>query len=267
MNKVLLIGDSCLDEYIYGNVDKRNYESPSHCFVEESRCVSLGMAVNVERNLKNLGISVDLVTTKDQSKKTRYIDSKSGYQLFRVDEDVKPEKLEIQDFKIGKYDLRDYDTIVISDYDKGFITKEFILEIQEHKLKRNFLIFLDSKKTDLKDFKFCIIKINMQEYINSNIYNLQEYMNSNVYNFRNLNLIVTDGSNGALFNDRIYSIDKKVNVRDVCGAGDTFLASLVYSTLKGMTTEESIKFANKAASITVTKLGTYAPTIEEIFNL
>ena len=50
---------------------------------------------------------------------------------------------------------------------------------------------------------------------------------------------------------------------DVCGAGDTFLASLVYFHLITGNLDLAIPLANKASAVTVQKLGTYAPTMEE----
>jgi len=50
----------------------------------------------------------------------------------------------------------------------------------------------------------------------------------------------------------------------VCGAGDTFLAALAYKWCDTKNINDAIKFAVKAASITVQHLGNYAPTLEEI---
>ena len=55
-----------------------------------------------------------------------------------------------------------------------------------------------------------------------------------------------------------------VEVSDVCGAGDTFLSALTYQYLVSNNIESAIKFANKAASITVQHIGNYAPTLNEI---
>ena len=56
----------------------------------------------------------------------------------------------------------------------------------------------------------------------------------------------------------------KVDVTDVCGAGDTFLAALVFQYLTTNNIDLAIPFANKAASITVQHMGVYAPNIKEI---
>ena len=69
----------------------------------------------------------------------------------------------------------------------------------------------------------------------------------------------------------MYNADKFyptpiVEVSDVCGAGDTFLSALTYKFLEINDIHQAIMFANKAASITVQKIGNYAPSIEEITN-
>ena len=63
-----------------------------------------------------------------------------------------------------------------------------------------------------------------------------------------------------------YSLGPKVEAFDACGCGDTFLAALVYYYLQTNHTPESIRFAMKAAAVTVKHLGVYAPTLEEIQN-
>jgi sugar/nucleoside kinase (ribokinase family) len=71
---------------------------------------------------------------------------------------------------------------------------------------------------------------------------------------------------GARYQDRIYP-SKKVDVVDVCGAGDTFFASLVFAYMNfNGDIEKAITFANKAGSISVQHQGNYCPTLEEINN-
>ena len=71
------------------------------------------------------------------------------------------------------------------------------------------------------------------------------------------------GKEGAHYDGEQYAAPK-VQVVDVTGAGDTFLASLVYQFLQTNSIKQSIPFAIKASSLTVQKLGVYAPTLEEI---
>jgi sugar/nucleoside kinase (ribokinase family) len=66
-----------------------------------------------------------------------------------------------------------------------------------------------------------------------------------------------------MYKDNIFST-KQVEVTDVCGCGDTFLSALTYQYLIDKNINQSIIFANKAASITVQHIGVYAPTLKEI---
>ena len=144
--------------------------------------------------------------------------------------------------------IKKVDAIVISDYDKGHVTYELVEE-----LKNNYIgpIFIDTKKPDLKRFENCIIKINDAEYLNRT---------SDASG-----LIVTYGGDMVTYKDREYK-PPKVEAFDACGCGDTFLAALVYYYLQTNHTPESIRFAMKAAAVTVKHLGVYAPTLEEIQN-
>jgi len=84
-------------------------------------------------------------------------------------------------------------------------------------------------------------------------------------------MIVTAGEKGVFWKrpkpdeDLSFSVPK-VEIHDVCGAGDTFLSALVFEHLRTNDMEKAIKFAMKAAAITVQKIGVYAPTLEEIEN-
>jgi bifunctional ADP-heptose synthase (sugar kinase/adenylyltransferase) len=240
--KILLIGDSCIDEYIFGTVDRLSPEAPVpvlHIKKQENRS---GMAANVKENLQALGCEVDFITNSERIVKKRFVDLKSGYHLLRVDD----ESLLDSWTDAKYYDYTVYDAIVISDYNKGFLTYETILDIRNN---YSGPVFIDTKKQDLKKFSGCFVKINELEY-NRRITDTTE-------------LIVTLGSQGARYKDIIYS-PPAVEVFDVCGAGDTFLSSLTFEYLRSGSIERSIKFANSAAAITVTHSGNYSPTLEEI---
>ena len=76
-------------------------------------------------------------------------------------------------------------------------------------------------------------------------------------------VIVTMGSKGTWYNYSMYSTEK-VEVVDVCGAGDTFLAALAYAFINTSDIVSAIKFANKCAAITVTHSGVYALTEADV---
>jgi bifunctional ADP-heptose synthase (sugar kinase/adenylyltransferase) len=243
--KVLLIGDTCIDEYQYGIVERISPEAPVPIFKLTSKESKMGMASNVYQNLKNLNCDVRRYYGKS-SFKTRLIDKRSKQHLVRIDDDV-----ESKPFDPWSVDnLEDYDAIVISDYNKGFVTYDVIAN-----LRNRFTgpMFLDTKKTNLSLFNGIFVKINELEYKNCTSHNST--------------LIVTLGDKGAMFQhpdgDEYFSCSD-VEVSDITGAGDTFLAALTYKYLCTKDIQESIKFAIRASGITVTHFGVYAPTLEEI---
>ena len=53
---------------------------------------------------------------------------------------------------------------------------------------------------------------------------------------------------------KIYSVEK-VEIKDLCGAGDTFIAALCVNYLNSRNIDEAIEFANKCATQVVQKKG------------
>lgn len=240
--KVLLIGDSCTDRYVYGSVKRLNPEAPVPILDYKRTETRQGMCWNVYNNLKSFGLQVHMLTNKEKIVKTRYIDEKTNQQILRVDEEVVCEPM--------SYELPDetYDAVVISDYDKGFVSNKKLFEIV-YKVKCP--VFIDTKKTVFPTHN-CYIKINDLEYSKLN----QNYDN----------LIITRGSKGAEYDGILYP-GEKVNVYDVVGAGDTFLAALTFGYLKYGRIEDAIPFANQAAAIAVSNPGTYVLTKKDVENL
>ena len=246
--KILLIGDNCTDVYQYGTVDRISPEAPVPIFKYSHQETKMGMAGNVKKNLEALGCLVTFVTSKESSVKTRLIDIRSKQQLLRIDNDAEAKPV-TQDSLLHL----DYDAIVISDYNKGAVTYEFI-----DWLRNTFKgpMFLDTKKQDIARFYGIYVKINELEFKNRHSINDS--------------LIVTLGSKGAMYKTKrdptydIFYSTPIVEVADVCGAGDTFLSALAYQYLLTQDISYAIEFANKAASITVQHVGNYAPTLEEL---
>jgi D-beta-D-heptose 7-phosphate kinase/D-beta-D-heptose 1-phosphate adenosyltransferase len=246
---VLLYGDDCIDVYQYGNVTRINPEAPVPIFDFVREETKRGMSSNVAENLNKLGCNIKHITGNVASIKTRLIDERSGQQLLRIDENNISEPI-----KVSKETIREYnpDCIIISDYDKGSLDYETIRRIISY---YQGPIFIDTKKTDIERFdhiwpqREVYVKINEQE--------------SKALESQHRNLIVTKGKEGALYKGVLHPAPI-VEVSDVCGAGDTFLAALAYYHTINKNIEAAIKYANYAASITVKHLGVYAPSLEEI---
>ena len=243
--KVLLIGDGCADEYVYGVCERLNPEAPVPILRRTRTDTQMGMAWNVQQNLLAFDIKVYIITQGELIIKRRFIDERYNQQLLRVDieDEIKPFDYEIPD--------EDFDALVISDYDKGFLTSEKIFELVEW---FDGPVFIDSKKTNLPVDK-AYIKINDDEYSK-----LDEELKDSP------NLIVTKGAQGVDYQGKNYPAIG-VSVFDVCGAGDTFLSALVYFYLRYGKIDTAIPYANKAAAIAVTHFGTYVLQKRDIHEI
>ena len=237
-NKILVIGESCRDIFVYCDAIRLAPDVPVPVLNILDTTENPGMAKNVHRNIKSMYDRCDLLTNSSwyNITKTRYMHEKSNHMFFRVDSPHHIEKINLK-----KIDYN-YEIIVISDYDKGFLKKE---DIEEISMAHNN-VFLDTKKILGPWAKHCkYIKINDYEYNNS-----IEHINDELGD----KIIHTKGSNGCYFQGVNYPVDK-VEVKDSSGAGDTFMAALVYKYLKNKDIISSIKFANDCASKIVKKKG------------
>lgn len=244
---VLILGDVCRDIYVFGNCSRLSPEAPVPILDQEKLEVKLGMVANVKSNFENMSPQSNIVyITHDPelSVKTRYVDSRSGQQIMRHDVSKK-----IPELNVDNIPKIHYEAIIISDYNKGFITSKTIKFLKELKSP----IFVDTKKRNLADYSECVVKVN-------------EFEDKKAYNKKKCDLIVTKGAQGAFWNNVQYPTDA-VEVHDVCGAGDVFLASLVASWLEVRDIETSIKSANKCAAFSVTKVGSYSLTSQEFEKL
>ena len=234
MEKILIIGDSCIDEFVYGKSDRLCPEAPVPVFIPNNITRNGGMAQNVFENIQSIYENVDIITTLNQTTKTRYIEQWNNHMFLRVDsKKINNERIQ----NLESIDFSKYGIIIISDYNKGFLLNSDIEYICNH--HNNVLI--DTKKI-LGDY--CInakfIKINEIELQN----NISAYVNMD--DFKN-SLIVTLGSKGCRYKETIYPVDKVV-VKDLSGAGDTFMAALAVKYIITKDIDKSIKFANDCAT-------------------
>lgn len=250
---ILVVGESCLDEYIFGRCDRICPEAPAICFKSNGDTKSnLGMAGNVYNNLKALrpDYNIDIITNITSTIiKRRFIDIRYNTIVFRNDINDYCDRIDI-----NNYQFTNYDGIIISDYCKGFLKESDISSILGRCTDKT-ITFMDTKK-QISDFikGLSFLKINQQEY------------KDNIYDFASIrklcDIIITKGENGAFH----FSKEKethypttKIEIRDVCGAGDTFLASFAIMFLETHSISTSIEYANKCAGLVVSKFGVCSP--------
>jgi hypothetical protein len=193
MTKLLVIGEICIDEYIYGTCDRVCPEAAAMCFRRSPEPIkqNYGMAGNVFENIKSIdSLSNISLLSNDKSVqpivKRRFVDLKYNTIVFREDINDTCESIQLD-----KYDFSKYDCIVFSDYCKGFLSYSDIIDICKRK-NNECITFMDTKKK-LNDFVKYIdfVKINSKEF------------SMNILDLKNINslcsLIVTTGENGANF--------------------------------------------------------------------
>jgi D-beta-D-heptose 7-phosphate kinase/D-beta-D-heptose 1-phosphate adenosyltransferase len=243
---VLVIGDTCVDKFVYGDTLRLAPEAPVPIFNPSYENTNKGMAGNVVANLQSLGINTYFLGNEECIVKTRYVDDRTGHILLRVDENDKVKRIDssiLQSIKNNHYKNQKIDAIVISDYNKGFLDEEDIQFICEN----NKNVFIDTKK--ILD-EWCVnasfIKINNVEYEHTE------------YSLKNLDLedklVITLSNKGCKYKNKLFPV-KKVEIRDVSGAGDTFMSGLVSEYILTKDIEASIIFAQECATIVVQKPG------------
>tara|TARA_Y200000002_G_scaffold170376_1_gene140603 strand:- start:547 stop:1302 length:756 start_codon:yes stop_codon:yes gene_type:complete len=246
-----LIGDSCTDEWAYGSCDRLSPEAPVPVMKFREHQSAPGMAANVNENLKSLGINVNFLTNKENITKTRYVDERSNQQIMRLDTESEVKPLREAELRMAAMHL-EYDAVVISDYDKGYVDDNLIDIIAPK--NPGIKIFVDTKKKKLPtQYNNVVYKINRKEF---------ELLDpDHIPNGKNM--IVTHGANGALWDHQTFPVPI-TRVFDVTGAGDTFLAALVFYYIQLPDLKESINFANRCAAIAVQHPGTYTLTMEDV---
>ena len=257
--RVLVVGDSCQDVFVYGDIERISPEAPVPVFVPTNTEKNDGMARNVSHNVESLEMHISTITNKNGIVKRRYVDNRSGQMVLRVDEHDYCERIDkkvLEDIRNNK--CKPYfsgetkvDAIIISDYCKGFLEEDDIQFICEN----NDNVFVDTKKKLGKWIEFAnFIKINELEYKKNH-----EIL-SNGFEDK---LVVTLGSRGCRYRNKVYSVPE-VPVKDVSGAGDTFLAALVRGYLDTGNIVEGIRFAQECTTIVVQKHGVATVELKEL---
>ena len=249
--RILVVGDSCKDVFVYGKVNRLPPEAPVPVFNPTVTKTNDGMARNVSNNVEALGVNISTITNPNSIRKVRYVDDKSNQLVLRVDEHDYCDRIEnillstIQNNEchMSLNGRTSFDAVIISDYDKGFLHEDDIKWI----CKNNNNVFVDTKKKLghwINDVDF--LKINDLEYES----NKDFFENNSIIN----KTIITRGREGCLFKGDKYPTDD-VPVKDISGAGDTFLAGLTTEYIRSKDIVKAIKYAQDCTKIVVQKHG------------
>jgi D-beta-D-heptose 7-phosphate kinase/D-beta-D-heptose 1-phosphate adenosyltransferase len=246
MFKILVIGEKCIDRFMYCDVSRFSPEAPVPVLNPIEIVENDGMSGNVVRNILAMK-SDSLVSHWCQDEiitKTRFVEKKSNHMFLRLDDgETNISKVELIDERIQE--LGHFNIVIVSDYDKGFMTNDDLLTIG----KNSKMSILDSKRKLSKEIvnNFTFVKLNEKESL----------QNSDLLECKNI--LVTLGSKGTKFNDEVYSSPNPQETIDVSGAGDTFTSAFILKYLETGDIKTSIIYANEMSSIVVSKRGVATP--------
>ena len=241
MSRILLIGEQCDDIFIYGDTPRLSPEGPAPVFIPTREVYNGGMGMNVMGNLTALGVDVDFEHQQSPITKTRHIHESSNTLLLRIDEEKNIDNI---GDRLPKLDFWEYQMVVVSDYNKGFLTEEDIAYIG---FKHPNVICDTKKKLGdwCKDLRF--IKLNRTEFENN-----KKFIEENDWILEKL--IITLDKDGCMYKGTSYPTEK-VEIMDISGAGDTFVAGFVKEFLDSEDVSKSIQFGNRCSTQVVQKRG------------
>jgi D-beta-D-heptose 7-phosphate kinase/D-beta-D-heptose 1-phosphate adenosyltransferase len=249
--KVLVIGDIIIDKYITGTSTRLSPEAPVPVVSQQDSWEQWGGAYLVYLNLMNLQVDVEMLDlSSPKCVKTRVLCD--GHYVTRIDQDYKTDGTTALN-EIYKKDFSAYDVVILSDYNKGVL--EYSQQIIEHINKYDCKIIVDPKRHFSCYDGAWLVKPNRKEFEELGFTNWTG------------NIIITAASDPTIaqIDSEYYTIETDpVEVNDVTGAGDCFLATFVYGMSQGKNYEDCLKLAVKGATESVKHTGTYVVKPEDL---
>ena len=312
--KILVIGDFALDEMVYGRCERISREAPVIILEHYDTKKILGAASNAAHNVSTLNLGkvgaigvygddyygnklLEILKEKnidtkymvmDKTRKTTTKTRISGscnqsitQQIVRIDRQTKAplspetERKVIENIKKA---IPNYDGVILSDYQIGFLTQNVINCAIETAKKHNKIIVADIQKDMEKYRGVDAITPNQpdsERQVGFFINNDNDLKKAGEKLIKDLNLkevLLTRGENGmALFErtsdgikfDRVKAFNKK-EVFDVTGAGDTVVATFTLALCAGLSAKAAMHLGNLAASIVIRYFGCHTITLEDL---
>jgi len=294
---IIVLGDIILDINYFSKIYRNAPEAdniPIHNIYKTS--FILGGAANVANNLNNLDVNVELITItgndyygekiksllsdKNIQHKVFIDNSRKTTQKHRIfNDNILNTRYDMEDIheinEILENNIFDYikskenmNAIVISDYNKGIITKNLTKKIIDYSNNNNIFTFVDPKTKDYTKYQNCFcFKPNLHESKEisgkTDIKDILEFIKENI---KSQHTIITCGKDGIIANNmnNIIKHNENINVVDVTGSGDIVLSILVYIYLQKKDIYLACKIANYIAGIGVTRLGNYCVNKKDI---
>ena len=301
--KIIIIGDSMVDSYVLGEINRNSPEAPVPIVDVKQEDTKLGGAANVALNIQSLGMEPilcsvigddkdgenflklckknNLDTTGiiiDYNRKTtnkkRVIVNKK--HILRIDnEETNYIEPEIREKFVNNIEelISNNKIIIFQDYDKGVISKELIEEI--NKIDHLF-IAVDPKKRNFFEYKNVdLFKPNLSEMLNAfnskddSIKNLNTISDELKSKNNIKNLMITLSDNGLLINNDAGFIHNKIEKKkiiDVSGAGDTVISLATILFYLKLPEKFIAEMCNLAGGITCMSSGVSAINLKELIE-
>ena len=297
--QILVLGDVILDIYLRGKISRISPEAPVPVIKNATETYAAGGAANVAVNLANIGEEVMLcgiVGNDDNGEKLKSVLSQTHvkydllqsehlptisklriiadyHHLARIDHEYSFEQEAERLFE--RVQNLSADILILSDYNKGSVTHPE--KIITHFKNQGTKILVDPKKS-ISSYKGAwLIKPNRNEFVRylgdfSSYNELIDKAQKAICQYDIAQMLVTLGNEGMMYVNKEtaeFYPARTQQVADITGAGDTVLVGLAYGISKGLSIHQSILLAKTLAEISVTKVGTYVLTKEDLqqFNL
>lgn len=306
--RIVVLGDVMLDEFIWGDVSRISPEAPVPVVDVKRESTHLGGAANVLANLLSLGADGCVVgiigndyaadrirlSLKEKSSSQRddgliAIDGRpttiktriiaQHQMVVRADREHRaPVNGEVEQriISVAQEALTNAHALVVSDYDKGVITRRILESVLPEAYER-MPVLVDPK---LRNFDWyrpaTLVTPNHHEAFRlTGVDDASELpLQTAATRIREIlacdAVLITRGDRGMMLFERDNPpVKVKTAARevfDVTGAGDTVIATLALALAAGASMTEAALLANQTAGIVVGKLGTATATKDELLD-
>jgi D-beta-D-heptose 7-phosphate kinase/D-beta-D-heptose 1-phosphate adenosyltransferase len=300
MPNILLIGDIMLDINHIAECNRLANEAPIPIYnILETKYI-LGGAGNVANHLKSLNLDfifLTLIGNDEYGLKVKdLLNEKNITNHLLIDNrpTTIKNRIFVNNKLVSRFDnesingynhlfVQDYiktnnfDYIIISDYQKGLLTKDLYLYLIQYSQQNNIKILCDPKDNNLDKYKnIYLLKPNKKEFellIRKKCNTIDEIIKEGIEFKKNMNiskLYITLAELGILYinhnNIPFYTPTKKTDVIDVTGAGDTILSLLLYIELNNIDENQIGHLCNYIGLKSVQTVGNYNINLTDINN-
>lgn len=302
--QILVIGDLMIDHYVWGACERISPEAPVQVVDVKSESNRLGGACNVVHNLvalnakvyvcgvigadsagtwlgdelESMGVDISYLfvdTARPTTKKTRILIA--NQQVLRVDRESKQpiDKVIMQNITQRLHAvLEKVDCVIISDYNKGLLSKELTQFVITTAKSKGKIVLCDPKGVDYSKYSGAtLLTPNKKEAMLATGIDISDEASlikaGNMLKKQcklDISIItLSEDGIGIFDNNTMQRIPTMAQeVFDVTGAGDTVISALGFALSAGCDIIKACEFANLAAAVVVGKVGSAVASHSEI---